>query len=60
MTKLTDSLANDVSRRSLLKQLVVGVTGATLSGNALAQLGNVKPSGPLKGAVNHSVSRWTY
>lgn len=60
MTKLTDSLANDVSRRSLLKQLVVGVTGATLSGNALAQLGNVKPSGPLNGAVNHSVSRWTY
>lgn len=48
------------SRRDLLKQLVLGVTGASLSGSALAALPDNIATLKLKGNINHSVARWTY
>ncbi|NVK54178.1 MAG: TIM barrel protein [Alteromonadaceae bacterium] len=55
----------DSSRRDLLKQIVLGITGASLSHSALAALpaGSKLASGEplkLKGNIRHSVARWTY
>ena len=54
---LSDAL---IARRDLLKKLVLGVTGASLSSSALATLPDDIAGLKLKGNINHSVARWTY
>ncbi|MEC9263157.1 MAG: TIM barrel protein [Pseudomonadota bacterium] len=49
-----------IARRDLLKKLVLGVTGASLSSSALAALPQDIAGLKLKGNINHSVARWTY
>jgi hydroxypyruvate isomerase len=49
-----------IARRDLLKKLVLGVTGASLSSSALAALPDDIAGLKLKGNINHSVARWTY
>lgn len=48
------------ARRDLLKKLVLGMTGASLSTSALAALPTDIAGLTLKGNINHSVARWTY
>ncbi len=51
---------SDNGRRELLKKLVLGMTGASLSASALATLPDDISDLKLKGNINHSVARWTY
>lgn len=48
------------SRRDLFKQIVLGMTGASLSGKALAEWSEQPGAEQLKGNIKHSVARWTY
>jgi hydroxypyruvate isomerase len=55
-------MSRSLPRRELLKQLAAGAIGASVLGSGLL-MGSVAAApatGPLKGNIRHSVSRWTY